>query len=119
MSFCTSCGASVSGAAFCSSCGTAANTALRTAEPSEPQAPNQATKSAAGTSKTNTMSTLGIIFGAIAVLFFPILFGTAGIVLAAIAKSKAEPNANLALVISIGGTVLGFLFGAATADLWY
>jgi hypothetical protein len=60
-----------------------------------------------------------MILGGVAVLFYPIFFGVAGIVLAAIAKSKNEPQSNLALGISIGGTVLGFILGYATTASFY
>lgn len=61
---------------------------------------------------SNTMSTLAIIFGAIGLLFVPLLFGTAGLVFGIIAKSKNEPRANVGLTISIIGLVGGVIFGA-------
>jgi hypothetical protein len=60
-----------------------------------------------------------MVLGGVAVLFFPIVFGVAGIVLASIAKSKNEPQSNLALGISIGGTVIGFILGYATTASFY
>lgn len=68
---------------------------------------------------SNTFSTLGLIFGGIAFLFIPILFGVAGIIFSAVAKSKSEPNANLALGVSIGGTVGGMIIGALLTSSFY
>jgi membrane protein DedA with SNARE-associated domain len=72
-------------------------------------APYQAAPATGG----NTLSTLGMIFGLIGFLFFPIIIGVAGIILSAVAKSKGEKNANLALGVSIAGTVIGMIIGAA------
>jgi hypothetical protein len=68
---------------------------------------------------SNTLSTLGLIFGGIAFLFLPIVFGVAGIIFSAIAKSKSEPNSNLALGVSIGGTVGGIIIGALITSNFY
>ena len=73
------------------------------------------TEGAQTAKSSNSMSNFGIIFGAISALFLPIIFGPAAIVMASIAKSKAEPNSNLALGISIGGTIVGFPLGVVTA----
>jgi hypothetical protein len=70
-------------------------------------------------SGTNTLSIVAMVLGGVAVLFYPIFIGVAAIVLAAIAKSKNEPQSNLALGISIGGTVLGFILGYATTASFY
>lgn len=51
------------------------------------------------------------MFGLIAVLFFPIIFGVAAIVLAGIAKSKHERLSTIALVVAIVGTIAGFAIG--------
>jgi membrane protein DedA with SNARE-associated domain len=63
-------------------------------------------------SSSNTLSTLGIVFGAISFLFFPILFGPIGIVLGAVAKSRGESKATTALWVSILGLVIGMIIGA-------
>lgn len=63
-------------------------------------------------SSSNTFSILGISFGAISFLFFPILFGPAAIILSTIAKTKNERLANVALAVSILGIVIGFILGA-------
>ena len=58
----------------------------------------------------NTFSTLAMVFGAIAVLFVPILFGLVGLALGVVAKAKGEPRSTLGLLVPICGTVLGVLF---------
>jgi hypothetical protein len=68
---------------------------------------------------SSTFSTLGLIFGGVAFLFIPVLFGVAGIIFSAVAKSKSEPNANLALGVSIGGTVGGMIIGALLTSSFY
>jgi cytochrome c biogenesis protein CcdA len=64
----------------------------------------------------NTLSIIAIVFGAIAIVLFPIVFGVVGIILAAVAKSKGEPLSNWALVVSIAGTVLGFVLAFAVLN---
>jgi hypothetical protein len=71
------------------------------------------------TNQSNIFSTLGIIFGAVGFLFLPIVIGVAGIVMSVIAKSKQEPKADVALAISIIGTVLGMIIGALVADSFW
>jgi hypothetical protein len=51
------------------------------------------------------------VFGALAVVVLPILFGPAAIICAGIAKSRHQPLANVALGVSIAGTVAGFVLG--------
>jgi hypothetical protein len=61
---------------------------------------------------SNTFSIMGIVFGAVAVLFLPIIFGPVGIVMGAIGMSKKERLGVVGLVVSIVGTILGFILGA-------
>lgn len=57
-------------------------------------------------------SILGIVFGVIAVLFFPIIFGLAGIILSIIGYAIGDRAlGKWAIVISVVGTVLGFVLG--------
>ncbi|MET3962339.1 glycopeptide antibiotics resistance protein [Marmoricola sp. OAE513] len=65
-----------------------------------------------GTRTSNLFSILAIVFGAVAVLFIPILFGIAAIVLAAIALNKGEPLAKIAMTVAVIGTIAGFVLGA-------
>jgi len=57
-------------------------------------------------------SILGIVFGAIAALFLPIVFGIAGIVLAIVGYSMGDRAlGKWAIVVAVLGTVLGFVLG--------
>lgn len=56
---------------------------------------------------------LAFVFGVVAILFIPVLFGIAAIVLAVIGMRKGDPLARWALGVAIVGTVLGFALGAA------
>jgi hypothetical protein len=67
-------------------------------------------------STRNTFSILGIIFGVFAIVFFPIVFGVGAIVLAVVARSKGERLATIALIVSILGTLAGFILGYAVAS---
>jgi hypothetical protein len=56
-------------------------------------------------------SIAGIICGAIALFFCPIVFGIAGLVLSGKAKSRGEPLAGVARIVSIVGLIGGFVIG--------
>jgi hypothetical protein len=99
--FCRQCGSDLSpGAKFCPYCG-----ATR-AVPLAPTAEQSKTVS-------NGFSTASIICGAFAFLFFPIVLGPAGLILAAIAASKHEPQTPVAFVVSGLGMAIGMLIGIA------
>lgn len=59
----------------------------------------------------NGLSIAGIICGAIAFLFFPVLFGPIGLVLGGVALSRKEPKATIALAVAGTGTVVGMILG--------
>lgn len=63
------------------------------------------------TSDSNGYATGAMVCGAIALLFFPIVFGPVGLVLAAVARSKGERLAPTALAVAATGTVLGMMLG--------
>ena len=63
-------------------------------------------------SSTSGFSIAAIILGAIAFLFLPILFGPAGLILGAIAMTRKEKLALVALVVSGCGLVIGMILGA-------
>jgi len=65
--------------------------------------------------QTNKLSTLAIIFASVSVLFFPILFGPAALVLGIIATVKKEPRGVLALILSIVLPIIGMVIGAMYA----
>jgi hypothetical protein len=57
-------------------------------------------------------SILGIVFGVIAIVFFPIIFGIAGIVLAIVGYTRGDRRlGRLAIIVAVAGTVLGFVLG--------
>jgi hypothetical protein len=60
---------------------------------------------------SNLFSILAIVFGIVAVLFLPIVFGLAAIVLGIIARSKGERLSTIGLVVAILGTLAGFVIG--------
>ncbi len=74
--------------------------------PSYPPGPNTPLQNT-----SNLFSILAIVFGVVAIIFFPILFGVAAIVLAVVARSKGERLSIIALVVAIVGTLAGFLIG--------
>ncbi len=63
--------------------------------------------------QSNTLSIIGIVCGVISLLFCPILFGPAGLILGGVGMSRKERLAPWALGVSavglVGGLVLGFL----------
>ena len=61
---------------------------------------------------SNGYSTAGIILGAIAFLFFPIICAQQGLILGGIAMSKGESRGVVALVVSGVGMIVGFILGA-------
>ena len=67
-------------------------------------------------SNARVLTILGFVFGGIAVLFLPILFGPAGIVCAGIAMGKRDPLARWALAVAIAGMLAGFALGAIVYD---
>lgn len=105
---CEKCGTNNESAAFCSGCGTALATAPAPSYSAPPAMPAKA---------SNTLSTVALVLAAVGFLFIPIIFGTASLVLGIVAKSKREPNANIAITAGIvslvGGMILGAIIGAS------
>jgi hypothetical protein len=64
---------------------------------------------------SNAFSTAAMVFGALAILILPIVFGAMGLITGAIAKAKAEPNATNALVVVGIGMVVGLMLGKLVA----
>jgi hypothetical protein len=103
--FCNNCGTSnPDEAAFCTKCGSPPNRTIQSP-------PAQVFAAPKPSSPGSTFSTAGIICGAIAFLFFPIVFGPAGLILGAVAKSKNEEKATIALLVSGLGTLVGMFLG--------
>lgn len=111
--FCAHCGAADQSAAFCSKCGQATAVAP-TVEPARaPQGSAMYPTTPPITKAPSTVnSTVGIVFGAIAFLFFPVIFGPIGIVLSIVAFARKERLAPVALAVSILGLLIGMLLGA-------
>lgn len=70
---------------------------------------------AAAANPANTLSILGIVFGGIAFLLFPVLFGPAGLILGAVGLTKGEKLAPVALAVAGAGLVVGIVLGAILA----
>ena len=122
--FCEGCGSPLNDTgSFCSSCGQP-----RGAFPVAPITQQSVGGAAAARQATATLppvdqfptpqsagsgfSIAGIILGALAFLFFPIIFGPAGLILGAVAKSKGEEKAVVAMTVAACGTVIGMIIGA-------
>lgn len=59
---------------------------------------------------------LSFVFAAIAVLFFPVIFGVAAIVLAIVGYSLGDRAlGKWAIPVAVAGTVLGFVLGYLAA----
>jgi hypothetical protein len=107
---CAGCGAqNPAGATFCPTCGFAAGASATQQPFANPPVydPYRAQPTQAG----NGFTIAGTICGAVAFLFCPILLGPVGLILGAVAKSKGEPRANIALIVSGLGLVVGVLLG--------
>ena len=59
-------------------------------------------------SPSNTISIIGIVAGALALLL-PIVFGPAGLILGVMARTRNERLANVALLLAAVGMVVGLL----------
>lgn len=69
-----------------------------------------------GTANGNVLSIIAMVLGVISLLFFPIVFGVIGLILAIIAKTvRHERLAVPALVVSAVGLIGGLLLGALLA----
>ena len=62
--------------------------------------------------QSNTLSIIGIVCGAFSLIFCPFVLGIAGLVLGGVAKSKNEPLAKVALIVSAIGLVGGIILNA-------
>ncbi len=63
----------------------------------------------------NGFSIAGIVFGILAFLVLPIVFGPIGLILGAVGKNKGESKATTAMVVSGVGMVVGMAIGALVA----
>ena len=108
---CGSCGSPLpAGAGFCTACGR--GVAQTPVTPGWAPAPVTPDGFPVPVSAGSGFSTAAIILGVIAILFFPIILGPAGIVLGAVAKSKGESKAVVGMTVAACGTVVGMILGA-------
>ncbi|MGH2513597.1 MAG: hypothetical protein ACRDGQ_13020 [Candidatus Limnocylindrales bacterium] len=63
-----------------------------------------------GTS-SKSFSIIAIVIGLLATLFFPIVLGPIGIVLAAVATIRRERWWKAAVIVAVAGTLVGFALG--------
>lgn len=109
---CKDCGAGEQTSNFCNKCGVGMKN-------DSAQAGNNlyssTTPAPTPVSPGNSFSIGAIICGAISLLFFPIVLGPIGLVLAAVAKSKNEKNAVIGFVVAGVGMLVGIFFGAMFA----
>ena len=86
--------------------------------PQPPQAqawypqPGQA-QSATKTAASNLFSIIAFVCAGISVLFFPVLFGPAGLILGAVGLTKKERFAPIAIAAAAGCMIAGMVLGAA------
>ncbi|MEO3804609.1 hypothetical protein [Nonomuraea sp. B1E8] len=65
------------------------------------------------------LSIIGFVCAAVAVLFIPILFGLAGIVLGIVGHTRGEPLGKWAAVAAGVGMILGFVLGIVVMSSMY
>ncbi|MEO3791805.1 hypothetical protein ABGB14_16485 [Nonomuraea sp. B10E15] len=68
---------------------------------------------------TQVLSIIGFVCAAVAVLFVPILFGLAGIVLGIVGHTRGEPLGKWAAVAAGVGMILGFVLGIVVMSSMY
>jgi uncharacterized membrane protein len=63
----------------------------------------------------NLLSIIGMVCGAVALLFCPILLGPAGIVLGIIGKRRGESLGTVTIAVAAAGMIIGMVIGASLA----
>ena len=87
------------------------------AQPPYPQ-PGQA-QSATMTAASNLFSIIAFVCAGISVLFFPVLFGPAGLILGAVGLTKKERFAPIAIAAAAGCMIAGMVIGEAVWSSFY
>jgi hypothetical protein len=54
---------------------------------------------------------VSFVLAVIAIVFFPVIFGVAAIILAVIGYRKGDPLGRWAIIVAVTCTVLGFVLG--------
>lgn len=88
----------------------------RPPEPPSPSPNGQGPSDVAPKRSGREFSNAGIVCGALAFLLLPIVFGPAGLILGAVAKSKGDERAVVAMTVSALGLVVGMIIGAMVAS---
>lgn len=65
------------------------------------------------TAGSNVFSIIAFVCAGISVLFFPVLFGPAGLILGAVGLTKKERFAPIAIAAAAGCMIAGMVIGAA------
>ena len=86
-------------------------------QPPYPQ-PGQA-QSATMTAASNLFSIIAFVCAGISVLFIPVLFGPAGLILGAVGLTKKERFAPIAIAAAAGCMIAGMVIGAAFWGSFY
>jgi hypothetical protein len=92
--------------------------------PQQPQAqawypqPGQA-QSATVSAASNLFSIIAFVCAGISVLFFPVLFGPAGLILGAVGLTKKERFAPIAIAAAAGCMIAGMVIGEAVWSSFY
>lgn len=81
-----------------------------------PQGPWAADPSQAR-AQSKTLSILAIVFGCLALLIVPPLFGVVAIILGVVAMRRHQPYALVGLLCGVGGLVLGVILSVAVSNL--
>lgn len=114
--FCSKCGNQLGdAAAFCGKCGASSTGSAPGLSTPPPPSPVFSAPRPTSVSTGNAYSIVGIVMGAIAFFFFPIVLGPVGLILGAVGKSKGESKAVVAIVVSAAGLVIGMILGAMLA----
>jgi hypothetical protein len=69
--------------------------------------------------RSNLFSIIGLVCAGIAVLFLPVLFGPAGLILGAIGWTKKESWAPIAVAAAAGCMIAGMVLGMAVWSSFY
>jgi len=108
---CPECGKEVSeNAPNCLGCGNPIAAKAPSAPPAYPPPVAPAPPAGSAVAAGNGLSTAGIVCGIVSLFLLWFIFGTVGLILGAVAKSRGEQKANTAMVVSAVGLIGGALF---------
>jgi len=90
--------------------------ALREQQSGAAPAPYAAGETTTGVSAARVCTIISFVMAGISVLFAPILFGPAGIILGIVGRSKGDPLGTWAIVASVVGMIAGFALAVAVMN---